>query len=192
MERGGGRVEQGQRIRGALSAQAWNRAQQAADIVLGAGAGVTAGTTVVSRYPAVVFPVKIQPALTVDLKQAGYAIELSSFGAGQYSNFSGVIEFFYGSLAQPRDLITGETDSTILPTVFAVTVEPAKAGTDVVLCAVSGICMAKVNVISASHKYVALPTRRSSSANPEPGVLETSDTGYAVIATRGNPILIKL
>lgn len=192
MERGGGRVEQGQKIRGALSAQAWNRAQQAADIVLGAGAGVTAGTTVVSRYPAVVFPVKIQPALTADLTEPGYAIELWSFGAGQYPWTAGVIEYFYGSLAQPRDLVSGETDSTIKPDVFAVTVEPAKAGTDVVMCAVSGICMAQVTIISASHKYVALPTRRSSSSNPKAGVLETSDTGYAVIATRGSPILIKL
>lgn len=41
MERGGGRVEQGQKISGALSAQAWNRAQQAADIVLGAEPGVS-------------------------------------------------------------------------------------------------------------------------------------------------------
>ena len=38
-----GRVEPGQRISSAFSARAWNRAQDAADVVLGARTGATAG-----------------------------------------------------------------------------------------------------------------------------------------------------
>ena len=38
-----GRVEPGQRISSAFSARAWNRAQDAADVVLGARTGMTAG-----------------------------------------------------------------------------------------------------------------------------------------------------
>jgi len=38
-----GRIEKGQRIGSAISARAWNRAQDAADIVLGVRPGVEAG-----------------------------------------------------------------------------------------------------------------------------------------------------
>lgn len=38
-----GRIEKGQRLSTAISARAWNRAQDAADIVLGLRPGITAG-----------------------------------------------------------------------------------------------------------------------------------------------------
>jgi transcription elongation factor len=38
-----GRIEKGQRISSAISARAWNRAQDAADIVLGVTPGIAAG-----------------------------------------------------------------------------------------------------------------------------------------------------
>jgi len=44
MARPDGRIEKGQRLASAISARAWNRAQEAADRVLGAGTGVEAGT----------------------------------------------------------------------------------------------------------------------------------------------------
>ena len=44
-----GRVEPGQRIAAAFSARAWNRAQDAADIVLGARTGAEAGASQVSH-----------------------------------------------------------------------------------------------------------------------------------------------
>lgn len=43
MRRADGRIEPGQPIAGAISARAWNRAQDAADIVLGARPGLTVG-----------------------------------------------------------------------------------------------------------------------------------------------------
>jgi hypothetical protein len=43
MARPDGRIEPGQPLRGAISAKAWNRAQDAADLVLGAGTGIEAG-----------------------------------------------------------------------------------------------------------------------------------------------------
>lgn len=42
MARPDGRIEKGQRLSSAISARAWNRAQEAADRVLGAGAGIAA------------------------------------------------------------------------------------------------------------------------------------------------------
>lgn len=46
-----GRIEKGQRIASAISARAWNRAQDAADIVLGVRPGVTAGESATSSAP---------------------------------------------------------------------------------------------------------------------------------------------
>lgn len=48
MPRQDGRIEPGQKLSSAISARAWNRAQQAADIVLGATAGTSAGP---ATYP---------------------------------------------------------------------------------------------------------------------------------------------
>ena len=50
MERQNGRVEPGQRMRG-MSARAWNRAQDAADIVLGASPGVSADSQSYTSAP---------------------------------------------------------------------------------------------------------------------------------------------
>jgi hypothetical protein len=43
MARNDGRIEAGQKLAGAISARAWNRAQDAADRVLGVGTGITGG-----------------------------------------------------------------------------------------------------------------------------------------------------
>ncbi|NBW14851.1 MAG: hypothetical protein EBR82_43310 [Caulobacteraceae bacterium] len=51
MARSDGRIEQGQKVRGAISARAWNRAQQAADVVLGAGTGSAGNGSGVSALP---------------------------------------------------------------------------------------------------------------------------------------------
>lgn len=53
MARNDGRVEKGQSIRSAFSAKAWNRAQDAADIVLGAQPGIEAGSLSTLRLPCV-------------------------------------------------------------------------------------------------------------------------------------------
>jgi hypothetical protein len=51
MAKPGGRVEKGQSLRSAFSARAWNRAQDAADIVLGARPGIEAVNGLTSTLP---------------------------------------------------------------------------------------------------------------------------------------------
>jgi hypothetical protein len=53
MARPDGRIEKGQRLSSAISAKAWNRAQEAADRVLGAGTGVEAGPLATFSLPSV-------------------------------------------------------------------------------------------------------------------------------------------
>ena len=72
MARNDGRVEKGQSIRSAFSAKAWNRAQDAADIVLGVQPGIEAGQA--TNYPVRV----IVPMRKTDASQViypGHAVE---------------------------------------------------------------------------------------------------------------------
>jgi hypothetical protein len=178
MGRADGRVEKGQKIGAAFSARAWNRAQDAADIVFrGADTGGSAPLTY--RLPSIQIPVYLQTPLPSALV-AGYAFKLLSAGESTVWD-AGYIDYVLGELAQPVDLIANETDSTIFPSVFGVSVEPAAQGARMVRCAIAGIAVAKIRMLSSSHRYVSLPTTRSSSASPQAGVLESSDTGYAVI-----------
>lgn len=180
MNGGNGRVEPGQAIKGSLSARAWNRAQQAADIVLGAGGGLSAGD-LEYPWPAIVVPIHLPFNQPQEDKTAGYAIEITGWSPSSKHQFG--INFIEGKIAEPRDLIDNENDSTILPTAFGITVEPMKEGQSVVRCAIAGLCVAKIRYLTSEHRYASLPVRRTSSASMSElsGVLETSDTGYAVV-----------
>jgi hypothetical protein len=66
---------------------------------------------------------------------------------------------------------------------FALTVEPMKSGTGattVVRCAIKGLAIARVRQFASSDRYVALPTRRSTSETVASlrGTLESSAAGY--------------
>lgn len=193
MARADGRLEPGQPLRGAISARAWNRAQDAADVVLGATPSQLADGQSYS-YPFVAALINI-PAASVAYPHGGVAIQIG--GASWSVNTTSsqqwpraeqttAINYLAGTIAVPKSLIQYETQSTILPQMFAVTVEPISLGQTVVRCAVAGICVAAIRDIASSHRYAALPTLRSAqdSAAARTGLLETSDCGYAVILER--------
>lgn len=69
MPRTDGRIEKGQSIRSAISARAWNRAQDAADIVLGATPGVE------------VDPATLGRALNIALVRNDAAVTVPAYGA---------------------------------------------------------------------------------------------------------------
>jgi hypothetical protein len=65
MPRQDGRIEQGQSLRSAISARAWNRAQDAADIVLGQRYGTMAGPIRDGETATVVIPIRNQSGAAV-------------------------------------------------------------------------------------------------------------------------------
>ena len=86
-----GRIEKGQRLSTAISARAWNRAQDAADIVLGVRPGVEAGP-LSSMY---------LPSVRVTLREKGYF--------GQVKVFNELVSHTIGGPSidvAPGDLIT--------------------------------------------------------------------------------------
>jgi hypothetical protein len=170
-----GRVEPGQRISSAFSARAWNRAQDAADVVLGARTGAMGDGPSLLRY-CIKAPVEIEEA-TKDYP-IGTAIKLTGFEGGPNNP-----QHMKGTIAQPRSLVGDERASIVFPEPFVVAVEPISEGQTAAVCAIAGFCYAKIRVISESYRYASLPTDRSAvdESEGEEGVLETSEAGYAII-----------
>ena len=116
MPRPDGRLEPGQPLRGAISARAWNRAQDAADLVLGANPGTAGspGSPVLKPYTWVY----CQPSVTVArwgvLAITGVAITPTSSSGGATASF------------EEMPVLTGGTPSATT-TAWCVAVEPIAA-----------------------------------------------------------------
>ena len=199
-----GRIEKGQRLSTAISAKAWNRAQDAADIVLGARPGVEAVGQVYSQ-PYISALVNIDNA-TEEYPHGGVCIELldaewdapavnTSFAFPSAIPRANQTTYLKGEIAEVEDLLEYETYNSVVPRAFAVSVEPIAIGQTVVRCAVAGLVVAAVRLLSGAHQFVALPRRRSDPDNATAkGRLESSDCGYGIIVKRFNSgwALIKL
>ena len=131
MRRPDGRIEKGQPLRGAISARAWNRAQEAADLVLGAHTGTEA-----SQGPMALKPYTwcyCQASATVArwgvLAITGVAITPTSSSGGATASF------------EEMPVLTGGTPSAST-TAWCVAVEPIESG-KVGRVAVGGVVQCK-------------------------------------------------
>jgi hypothetical protein len=155
MARGDGRVERGQKLATAFSARAWNRAQDAADIVLGDrarfGAGQEAAWPRASNLIAVANngPAEI-PWLGV-LGIAGVAI----------SPVGGTLEGSGEADSRARNFAERPVLAGTVPTVaahadaFAIAMEPIPIGRTG-LVAIGGAFACKVHVTDASHRFAGV------------------------------------
>lgn len=103
MPRYDGRIEQGQSLRTAISASAWNRAQDAADIVLGQRYGVQAGVAPPSPLQHVVVRMPLAAAIglenQIDLT-VGHSVGLPSVGT-RHSILNKNLSFLGGNAWNP-------------------------------------------------------------------------------------------
>ena len=177
MARPDGRIEQGQRIGSAISARAWNRAQDAADIVLGVRPGANAGPL---SYPRQSFTWM-------------HCRNVAWYGATKYYGTNYDIPrwcpvWFYDPVNYPTDPAnaTSFEDQVVLEgyvaldqpsarndlQVWGIALEPIPVGS-IGKVAVSGIVQAKVELVSTAHKYVR-PRRETT-------ILETATAGEGKI-----------
>ena len=144
MSRPDGRIEPGQPLRGAISARAWNRAQDAADLVLGAYAGTEGGAPGSPALKPYTWAY-CRPSVTVArwgvLAITGVAITPTSSSGGATASF------------EEMPVLTGGTPSATT-TAWCVAVEPIAANA-VGRVAVGGVVQCKVEVTSADDKFVA-------------------------------------
>jgi len=117
MPRPDGRIEPGQPLRGAISARAWNRAQDAADLVLGASTGtsVTPGSPVLKPYTWAYCKPSVTVARWGVLAITGVAITPTSSSGGATASF------------EEMPVLTGGTPSATT-TAWCVAVEPIESG----------------------------------------------------------------
>jgi predicted RecA/RadA family phage recombinase len=117
MARPDGRLEQGQPLRGAISARAWNRAQDAADLVLGANPGTEGvpGSPVLKPYTWVYCKPSVTVARWGVLAITGMEITPTSSSGGATASF------------EEMPVLTGGTPSATT-TAWCVAVEPIESG----------------------------------------------------------------
>jgi len=192
MERGDGRVEPGQRIRG-ISSRAWNRAQDAADIVLGANPDVT----VPVGFPGVrslTVPMLINNGTggTSNTFPPGTVVVFSLFsestarrtngelGSALTSPYEGYFELPSGvaTLHVPLDVTPIYAPKNV--PAWGVTTEGGQLGQSIVPVIVAGVAPVRVRSMTygyeAAHPY-AIPSIRRSAAEDIAtisGVLETT------------------
>lgn len=118
MSRPDGRIEPGQPLRSAISARAWNRAQDAADLVLGQQGGITAGTS--AAVPRPYTWVHCKPSVTV-ARWGIVAITGVAITPTSDSNAEATKSF------QDTPVLTGGTPSDTT-TAWGVAVEPIESG----------------------------------------------------------------
>ena len=166
MPRADGRLEPGQPIRGAISARAWNRAQDAADLVLGAHAGTEGvqGSTVLKPYTWCY----CQPSVTVArwgvLAITGVQITPTSSSGGATASF------------EEMPVLTGGTPSATT-TAWCVAVEPIESG-KVGRVAVGGVVQCKAaDLGKASGALVLWKDSNWALIRMQAGVIRVTFTG---------------
>lgn len=156
MPRTDGRIEKGQSLRTAISARAWNRAQDAADQVLGVQPGVSAGEDVPIPRAANIALVRNDSGIQVP---AGGALSLSFDGAfaivvnpsgGTLTGSSSTDRLAKEFFRQP--VLRGVVPTSSLALSVAVALEPVAAGS-IGRFAVGGCFPCKVKRADSSHTY---------------------------------------
>jgi len=171
MPRPDGRLEPGQPLRGAISARAWNRAQDAADLVLGAHAGTSGvpGSTVLKPYTWVY----CKPSVTVSrwgvLAITGVEITPTSSSGGATASF------------EEMPVLTGATPSATT-TAWCVAVEPIESG-KIGRVAVGGVVQCKASIGNSAHKFLRAKASTSEleSAWSGEGLILWQGSGWALV-----------
>jgi hypothetical protein len=151
MARNDGRIEAGQKLAGAISAKAWNRAQDAADRVLGVGTGITGGgATGADPAPNIVLIKNDSGADVPWLGVMGISgVEIDPSGGNLTGNTDAdkrAREF------ASRPVLSGGQPSSSSDELFVVAMEPIKNGA-IGRAACGGVFACKVNVTNVTHKF---------------------------------------
>lgn len=146
-----GRVERGQKLSQAFSARAWNRAQEAADIVLGERGRLGAdGTSGRDLAPNVVL-------IRNDSGQDVPWLGVLAIASVAINPIGGTLGGTDAASQRAREFVrkvvlTGATPSLVNYSSFAVAMEPISAGA-IGRAAVGGVFACRVDVLSGSHVF---------------------------------------
>ena len=192
MARPDGRIEKGQSLKSAISARAWNRAQDAADRVLGVSAGLEAGPNIPFRLPSV----------RITLRDSGWFGQCRFAAAGITGQSPGVaptVPVTNATLGNETSIAKSFLNYTLPPTVVSrcnyADATPSRSGTvgGLLVCtgnnsneyAMSGFAITRLRVFSFSHRYARSPFAFSGQTSEQEinvrGCLDSAFWGPATI-----------
>jgi hypothetical protein len=155
-----GRIEPGQKLSGAISARAWNRAQDAADIVLGERTGFGAQGKSVAHLPS------LRATINGPRGYYGQAIALDSQSVA-FASFDPATTVT--AHAQSRVNTLGSfstTEKSLVSFSYPQSVAQAASGPIAICCgndslifAISGYAITRVRAFNYNHRYARLPRR---------------------------------
>jgi hypothetical protein len=188
MARNDGRIEKGQRLSSAISARAWNRAQQAADIVLGVEPGVSATPGPVEPSRVVV------PCLVSSSKDditVGHVVKITACSAYDIPDESHATRCpaahsLTGEIIEPVSLGDYAKAKVQLGVIVSGVTMPKSGATAIVNVCISGMCIARVRPRDAiasdgwqERQFIQGPVIRSGdSASDLKGVAEACSCGH--------------
>lgn len=140
-----GRIEPGQPLESAISARAWNRAQDAADIVLGAGVGLSAGGPRMAAAPFVALPCKNISGSDVPRFGVLAINGFDTLAIAPTSTASDAATLQFQS--QPVLFGKAPTDANSTP---AIAIQPIKNGSTAAV-AVAGVVQCQIEIVSSEH-----------------------------------------
>jgi hypothetical protein len=177
-----GRIEPGQKLAGAISARAWNRAQDASDIVLAerTGFGAEAG----AAFPGALI-VPCQVTTTIEDVKPGHVVAINEAGAkvvpdvqSETDTRCARVHSFVGQVVTP---VTYESYNDSLKQ-FGVIVGgaamPRPSSPQIVLVCVAGMCVARVKIRGVGE-FLRRPVIREEQDTAESlaGMAEQSSCG---------------
>jgi hypothetical protein len=191
MARNDGRIEAGQKLAGAISARAWNRAQEAADRVLGAGTGFGAGAGIAEPGRLVV------PCLvtsTVSGVLAGHVVKIDDASVwvsparnDSEDKRSATVSCLSGSVVVPVSLANYADAKVELGAIVSGATMPKPGAPAVVNVCIAGMCICRVRPrfemsgigYVGKYKFIqASVLRAGDSADPLTGAAEASSCGH--------------
>jgi hypothetical protein len=155
MARADGRIEPRQKLSTAISARAWNRAQDAADIVLGERARFGADSTAIEKASNIVL---IRNDSGSDVPWLG-VLGIASVAINPVGGTLGGIDAASDRAREfvRRPLLVGGTPSLSTYSSFVVAMEPIPIGA-IGRAAVGGVFVCRVDVVATWHEFANMRT----------------------------------
>lgn len=189
MARPDGRIEKGQRLSSAISARAWNRAQEAADRVLGAGTGLEVGSSQLLQRQ-FRFPVRISAGTNFTYAVVGTEISVAVTGLSS----AALSEPYAQSPVAPGQAFPEwawawtHSSENRAQGAWGVCESAVSAG-GVAECVFAGFTYARVQLRNSGHRF-AVPSQVRENQPAISGCLESTECqcdGAAVILGYGRP-----
>lgn len=154
MSRPDGRIEKGQRLTKAISARAWNRAQDAADIVLGVRPEAAGGAMTPIDKAANVVLVRNTTGQAVPMLGVMMIDSVAIDPSGGTLTGGGAAD------ARAREFVRAPVLTTALPTtdttrVFVIALEPLGVNA-IGRAAISGTIPVKVEIVNTTHRFAVM------------------------------------